>query len=214
MVWKPNIYEYRRLQMTFKKSRNLHMKKIITRILIISSFAFANQQLNAQKVIVNREVETTNDGKMLLGHQLKDQFVKEPYSEWYTKEFNEYALDQKAVGELKKNKINSYNLIVFIGTWCEDSHRDFPRLMKILEEVNYPDSKLTIIAVNRKKESPTGDEVRYNVQKVPTIIVEKYGKEIGRIIEMPTTGYVERDLVEILKKDDQSVIKELFKKEN
>ena len=190
------------------------MKKNITRIIIVLSFAFANQQLNAQKVIVNREVETTNDGKMLLGHQLKDQFVKEPYSEWYTKEFNEYALDQKAVGELKKNKINSYNLIVFIGTWCEDSHRDFPRLMKILEEVNYPDSKLTIIAVNRKKESPTGDEVRYNVQKVPTIIVEKYGKEIGRIIEMPTTGYVERDLVEILKKDDQSVIKELFKKEN
>lgn len=86
--------------------------------------------------------------------------------------------------------------------------------MKILEEAKYPDSRLTIIAVNRKKESPTGDEVKYNVSKVPTIIVEKYGKEIGRIIEMPTTGYVERDLVEILKKDDGSVLKEIFKKEN
>lgn len=151
---------------------------------------------------------------MLLGNQLKEQFMKEPYSEWYTKEFNEYALDQKAVGELRKNNITSYNLIVFVGTWCEDSHRDFPRLMKILEEVKYPDSRLAIIAVNRKKESPTGDEVKYNVSKVPTIIVEKYGKEIGRIIEMPTTGYVERDLVEILKKDDGSVLKEIFKKEN
>ncbi len=190
------------------------MKKIITNILVVSTFAFATQQLNAQKVVVNREVETTNDGKMLLGHQLKDQFVKAPYSEWYSKEFNEYALDQKAVGELKKNKINSYNLIVFMGTWCEDSHRDFPRLMKILEEVKFPDSRLTIIAVNRKKESPTGDESKYNIQKVPTVIVEKYGKEIGRIIEMPTTGYIERDLVEILKKDDKSVIKEIFKKEN
>ncbi|MCY0968398.1 TlpA family protein disulfide reductase [Chryseobacterium wangxinyae] len=192
----------------------MNCKKIITKILVISAFAFATDSLIAQKVVVNREVETTNDGKMLLGHQLKDQFVKEPYSEWYTKEFNEYALDQKAVGELKKNKINSHNLIVFIGTWCEDSHRDFPRLMKILEEVNFPESRLTIIAVNRKKESPTGDESKYNVQKVPTIIVEKYGKEIGRIIEMPTTGYIERDLVEILKKDDSSVIKEIFKKEN
>lgn len=172
------------------------------------------QGFNAQKVVVNREVETTNDGKMLLGNQLKEQFLKEPYAEWYTKEFNEYALDEKAVGELKKNKINSYNLVVFIGTWCEDSHRDFPRLMKILQEVKFPDSRLTIIAVNRKKESPTGDESKYNVSKVPTIIVEKYGKEIGRIIEMPTTGYIERDLVEILKKDDQSVIKEIFKKEN
>ena len=189
-------------------------KKIITNIFTLSVLTLTMQQFNAQKVVVNREVETTNDGKMLLGNQLKEQFLKEPYSEWYTKEFNEYALDQKAVGELRKKNITSYNLIVFIGTWCEDSHRDFPRLMKILEEVKYPDSRLTIIAVNRKKESPTGDEVKYNVSKVPTIIVEKYGKEIGRIIEMPTTGYVERDLVEILKKDDGSVLKEIFKKEN
>lgn len=197
-----------------KNNRNIICKKIITNIFTLSVLTLAMQQFNAQKVVVNREVETTNDGKMLLGNQLKEQFMKEPYSEWYTKEFNEYALDQKAVGELRKNNITSYNLIVFLGTWCEDSHRDFPRLMKILEEVKYPDSRLTIIAVNRKKESPTGDEVKYNVSKVPTIIVEKYGKEIGRIIEMPTTGYVERDLVEILKKDDGSVLKEIFKKEN
>ncbi|RKS98142.1 TlpA family protein disulfide reductase [Chryseobacterium defluvii] len=188
------------------------MKKFITNIVIISGLALTAQQFNAQKVVVNREVETQNDGKMLLGHQLKEQFLKAPYADWYVKEHDEYALDQKAVEQLKKNKINSYNLIVFMGTWCEDSHRDFPRLMKILEELKYPDNKLTIIAVNRKKESPTGDEGRYNIQKVPTIIVEKYGKEIGRIIEMPTTGYIERDLVEILKKDDKSVIKEIFNK--
>ncbi|GAB0157761.1 thioredoxin family protein [Chryseobacterium sp. Alg-005] len=188
------------------------MRKFITNIVVISSLALTAQQFNAQKVVVNREVETQNDGKMLLGHQLKEQFLKAPYADWYVKEHNEYTLDQKAIDQLKKDKINSYNLIVFMGTWCEDSHRDFPRLMRILEELKYPDSKLTIIAVNRKKESPTGDEGRYNIQKVPTIIVEKYGKEIGRIIEMPTTGYIERDLVEILKKDDQSVIKEIFNK--
>lgn len=187
------------------------MKKLITNITVISCLAFTAQHFNAQKVVVNREVETTNDGKMLLGHQLKDQFLKAPYADWYVKEHDEYAMDQKAINDLKKDKINSYNIIVFMGTWCEDSHRDFPRLMKILEEVKYPDNKLTIIAVNRKKESPTGDEGRYNIQKVPTIIVEKYGKEIGRIIEMPTTGYIERDLVNILKKDDQSVINEILK---
>ncbi|MGI9651546.1 TlpA family protein disulfide reductase [Chryseobacterium zhengzhouense] len=196
-----------------KNNIKMICKKLITNIFTVSVLALAAQQSYAQKAVVNREVET-NDGKMLLGAQLKDQFVKEPYSEWYTKEFNEYQMDQKAVAELKKNKITAYDLVVFMGTWCEDSHRDFPRLMKILEEVKYPDSRLTIIAVNRKKESPNGEESKYNVSKVPTIIVQKYGKEIGRIIEMPTTGYIERDLVEILKKDDSSVIKEIFKKEN
>ncbi|MEY8760112.1 thioredoxin family protein [Chryseobacterium tongliaoense] len=188
------------------------MKKFITNIVAVSSLILAAQQYSAQKVVVNREVETQNDGKMLLGNQLKDQFLKAPYADWYVKEHDEYTIDEKAVAELKKLKLASYNIIVFMGTWCEDSHRDFPRLMKILEEVKYPDNKLTIIAVNRKKESPTGDEGRYNIQKVPTIIVEKYGEELGRIIEMPKTGYIERDLVEILKKDDSSVLKEIFKK--
>ncbi|CAD0218478.1 TlpA family protein disulfide reductase [Chryseobacterium sp. JV274] len=187
------------------------MKKFITNIVAISSLLLAAQQLSAQKVVVNREVETQKDGKMLLGNQLKEQFLKAPYADWYVKEHDEYALDQKAVSELKKEKIGTYDIIVFMGTWCEDSHRDFPRLMKILEAVNYPENKLNIIAVNRKKESPTGDESLYNLQKVPTVILKRYGKEIGRIVEMPTTGYIERDLVQILKKNDSSVIKEIFK---
>lgn len=178
----------------------------------LSSLMLAVQQFNAQKVVVNREVETQNDGKMLLGNQLKEQFLKAPYADWYTKEHDEYAIDQKAISELRKAKINTYSIMVFMGTWCEDSHRDFPRLMKILEELKYPDNKLTIIAVNRKKESPSGEESLHNIQKVPTIIVQRYGKEVGRIIEMPTTGYIERDLVQILKKDDTSVIREIFKK--
>ncbi|MBO9691224.1 thioredoxin family protein [Chryseobacterium sp.] len=187
------------------------MKKFITNIVAFSSLFLAAQQLSAQKVVVNREVETQKDGKMLLGNQLKEQFLKAPYSDWYVKEHDEYVLDQKAVSELKKEKIGSYDIIVFMGTWCEDSHRDFPRLMKILEAVNYPENKLSIIAVNRKKESPTGDESLYNLQKVPTIILKRYGKEVGRIVEMPTSGYIERDLAEILKKNDSSVIKEIFK---
>lgn len=187
------------------------MKKFITNIVAFSSLFWAAQQLSAQKVVVNREVETQKDGKMLLGNQLKEQFLKAPYSDWYVKEHDEYVLDQKAVSELKKERIGSYDIIVFMGTWCEDSHRDFPRLMKILEAVNYPENKLSIIAVNRKKESPTGDESLYNLQKVPTIILKRYGKEVGRIVEMPTSGYIERDLAEILKKNDSSVIKEIFK---
>ncbi|KFF17399.1 TlpA family protein disulfide reductase [Chryseobacterium sp. JM1] len=188
------------------------MKKFITNIVAVSGLFLASQQFSAQKVVMNREVETQNDGKMLLGNQFKEQFLKAPYADWYVKEHDEYAVDQKAIDQLRKAKFNTYSLVVFMGTWCEDSHRDFPRLMKILEDLKYPDNKVTIIAVNRKKESPTGDEVRYNIQKVPTIIVEKYGTEIGRIIEMPTSGYIERDLVEIVKKDDSSVIKEIFGK--
>lgn len=170
------------------------------------------QSCESQKIVVNRQVETEKDGTMLLGTQTKDQFSKEPFSTWYSKEFDEYSLDQPTIAELKKEKLSSHQIIVFLGTWCEDSHREFPRLMKILEAVNYPDEKLTIIAVNRKKESPSGEEGQFNIQKVPTIIVKKYGKELGRIIEFPKTGFIEKDLLEIIKKDNTSAIKDLFKK--
>ena len=88
---------------------------------------------------------------MILGTQTKNQLLKEPYSEWYVKEHDEYAIDQNAVAELKKEKLNSYAMTIVLGTWCDDSHREVPRLMKILEELKYPEQKLTIIAVNRKK---------------------------------------------------------------
>ena len=183
------------------------MKSFTKIILTASTLFLALQSCQSQKIVVNREVETTNDGKMLLGHQTKNQLLKEPYSEWYVKEHDEYALDQKTITELKKEKLNSYNIILVMGTWCEDSHREVPRFFKILEELKYPDGKLTIIAVNRKKEAPNGEEGRFNIQKVPTIIVQKYGKEIGRITESPSTGYLERDLLEILKKDNILLLK-------
>ena len=147
---------------------------------------------------------------MLLGIQTKDQLLKSPYSDWYLKEHDEYTIDKKNVEELKKEKLSSYKMIVVLGTWCEDSHREVPRLMKILESINFPEQKLTIIAVNRKKEAPGGEECIYNIQRVPTIIVQKYGKEIGRIIEYPASGYLERDLLEIVRKDNTS-FKDLLK---
>lgn len=168
------------------------------------------QSCDSKKVIVNREVDSKNDGKMLLGPQKLDQFDKAPYDEWYKDEFTNYAFDAAAIGQLKKEKISSYNITIFLGTWCPDSHREFPRFIKILEELNYPMQKLQIIAVNRKKEAPSGEEGKFNIQKVPTFIVSKYGKEVGRIIESPKSGWLERDLVEILKKDDSS-LKDLFK---
>jgi len=164
----------------------------------------------AQKVVVNRELETEKDGKMLVGIQLREQLQKEPYAKWYQQEYQEYQTDKKAIQELKKQKLNSYQIIAVLGTWCDDSHRELPRLLKILDEAKYPENRLTLLAVNRKRESPTGEEGLYNIQKVPTFIVFKYGKEVGRIVEMPKSGWLERDLLEILKKDDKS-FKEYFK---
>ena len=99
------------------------MKKIIT--LIILGMALNSC---AQKVIINREIDTPEYGKMLLGSQSLNQFQKEPYKAWYDENYTIYPIDKTALEGLKKGKINSYNIIVFLGTWCGDSKRNFPRL--------------------------------------------------------------------------------------
>jgi len=186
------------------------MKKTIKLLSIVSAIGFTSQSCETQKIVLNREVETTNDGKMLLGHQTKSQLLKEPYASWYTQEHEGYQVDEASLAELKKEKLSSYSLTVVLGTWCEDSHREVPRLFKILEALKYPENKLTLIAVNRKKEAPNGEESVFNIQRIPTIIVQKYGKEIGRIVESTKTGYLEKDLLEIIKKDNTS-FKDLLK---
>ncbi|MEN2436536.1 thioredoxin family protein [Weeksellaceae bacterium A-14] len=187
------------------------MKKILLLSAVTMALLMSLHSCKTGKVIVNREVQTQNDGSMLLGRQTSEQFLKEPYKQWYDEEYNDYQPDEASMKELRKQHLKSYHITVFLGTWCGDSHREFPRLMKILKAADVPDSKLTIIAVNRKKESPNGEEGLYNIQRVPTIIFQKYGKEIGRIIEYPTSGYLEKDMVNILKKDDASV-GDLFQK--
>lgn len=171
------------------------MKNLLTLIILIMTIHSC-----AEKVVINREIETKENEKMLLGAQSFNQFQKEPYKVWYDDSYKIYPTDKPTITELKKAKINSYNITVFLGTWCEDSHKNFPRLIKILDETNFPKTKLHIIAVNKQKQSPNGEEVKYNITKVPTIILEKYGKEIGRIVEEPETGYIEKDLLNIIKK--------------
>lgn len=188
------------------------MKKFLFNICLVSGLFLAMQSCQAQKVVLNREVETSTGEKMLLGDQSADQFKKEPYSTWYQPGYDTYIPDAEAMAKIKKEKINSYEIIIFLGTWCGDSHNNFPKMMKILDEAKYNTKKLKIVTVNRQKQSPTGEESLFNIQKVPTLIVKKYGKEIGRIIENPTSGFIEKDLVEILQKDNTNAVKDLFKK--
>lgn len=187
------------------------MKKILFIFSMLTITAIFSQSCTpTNKVVINREVDTTDGSKMLLGTQSRSQFEKEPYSTWYNSQYQQYQMDAATVEELKKEKLKSYQIVAFLGTWCGDSHRNFPRFMKILDEVGYSDKKLTIIAVNRKKEAPNGEEGLYNVKFVPTFIVKKYGKEIGRIVENPKSGWLEKDLLEIIKKDNTS-LKDLIK---
>ena len=93
--------------------------------------------------------------------------------------------------------IKPYTMVVFMGTWCDDSHYLIPRLERVLQMINYPSSKLTIYGVDRAKHTRNGEDKKYGITLVPTIIIFKDGKEVGRITESVKKS-IEEDLSAII----------------
>ena len=95
---------------------------------------------------------------------------------------------------------------VFLGTWCGDSRREVPRLWRALDlaggavpfEVSY-------VGVDREKKDPGGQAGPADVRYVPTFIVRRGGREVGRIVESAPQG-VERDLLSLLDGSAQGLI--------
>jgi len=96
-------------------------------------------------------------------------------------------------------QLSACRLLVFLGTWCEDSHRMIPQLYRVLGDVHYPPEKITLYAVDREKKAGNGEEQVYHITNVPTVIVLRNGTEAGRITEIVDQS-VEADLLKILGK--------------
>lgn len=95
---------------------------------------------------------------------------------------------------------------VFLGTWCGDSEREVPRLWRALDEAggSVP-FQIHYIGVDRQKKEPSAPIANYEIEFVPTFIVSRDGREVGRIVEEAPHG-VERDLLALLSGEAQGVL--------
>jgi hypothetical protein len=91
-----------------------------------------------------------------------------------------------------------------MGTWCGDSRREVPRLLKMLDCCGFPMDQLQLIMVSNHsdmyKKSPGREEAGRNIIRVPTLIVESNDQEVGRLVEYPVIT-LEKDLLAILRQD-------------
>ena len=115
----------------------------------------------------------------------------------YTEGFTNYQVDAQAIDVLKAIK-EPTQIVVIIGTWCPDCHRETPHFMRIIEAAANPNIEVEYIGVDRSKQDPEGLAAKYAFSRIPTFIVKQQGKELGRIVERPQAT-LEADLVEILK---------------
>jgi len=135
------------------------------------------------------QLEVDDKGKeKLLGKINRDGLTSNSFKKWFGKSYDNYIPNNKVINTLETS-LNDYTIKLFLGTWCGDSKREVPRFYKVLDAVNFPETQLEVIAVDRTpeayKKSPTGEEKGLNILRVPTFIFYKDGKEINRIVESP-----------------------------
>ncbi len=140
---------------------------------------------------------------MLLGEFHKEDLMQEPYSSWFTSSYENYEPNKQALKTIKKN-ISDYDIKLFMGTWCHDSKRETPRLLKILDEAGFDYNNLTMYAVDYRKHTPEKNEEGLNIHRVPTVIFYKDGKEVNRFVEYAQGESIEEDIAKIVGGQDYS----------
>jgi len=162
--------------------------------LFISHFSFAQNQY---QVLVEKP-----DEKSFVGIISREVIQSDTSFKWYATYMKGYTPNPAALEGLMKNK-DSIQLLTFMGTWCEDSHFIIPKFYSLLDAAGFSQDRVTLIGVDRNKKTLSHLSEALNVDKVPTIIVLKHGKEIGRVIEFGKYGLFDKELGEILKSINQ-----------
>jgi thioredoxin 1 len=81
--------------------------------------------------------------------------------------------------------LSGKTLLVLFGTWCHDSKREVPKLLKLIDLSGVELESLSLHGVNYNKQEPTNLHRQYDLKYSPTIILLQGEVELGRIVEKP-----------------------------
>jgi hypothetical protein len=107
----------------------------------------------------------------------------------FAAEFQAYQASEQEISAIRK--IRGKSLLVLFGTWCHDSEREVPRLLKLLAQSQVQVGELKLVGLNYHKQDDEGLHRRFKVRYTPTIILLDGEKELGRIVEKPIVSLSE-----------------------
>jgi len=119
----------------------------------------------------------------------------------YLSHYADYVIDGEKLVEIAQ-ELNgkTIKIIAVIGTWCGDTREQMPVLQKILDNLQEDKPAIDYIGVNRDKLADGLDISSLNICFVPVFIFYENDRELGRIVEMPSST-MESDIIEILRKE-------------
>lgn len=164
------------------------MKKILFSVIVLIIVSCSAQKKEATAAL-------DEDGN-LVGIATKDNFLVEPFNDWFTYNYDDYTADEETINSLEP-LLKKVTIKAFMGTWCGDSQEQTPVFYKILDATKFNYKNLELITVNEDKKTPDNLQEGYDIERVPTFIFYENGKEIGRFVEYPRES-VEADMLKIV----------------
>jgi len=166
-------------------------------LLLILSLGIA---MNTSAQQLNKKIQDPNHGQEILINLATKPVLKEfpGFKERYDMEYPNYKPDSLTLIALK-SLMEDKKITLVMGTWCGDSKLQVPHFYKIADELSIPQKNITLICVDGNKKAENGLVDKLDIERVPTFIIYKDGKELGRIVESPRLS-LEKDLLEILSK--------------
>lgn len=165
-------------------------------LLVAIAFSFITISCNSYKHV---QYETIYKGKekTLKGVLNRSVIESDTAFPWFKENMKWGNNDANTINTFK-TKADKFNLVVFGGTWCEDTQNILPKFYKLIAESNYSEKKILMLGVDRKKNTIDSLNVQYKITNVPTFIVMHKGKEVGRVVEYGTKGDVNKELADIV----------------
>jgi thiol-disulfide isomerase/thioredoxin len=167
------------------------MKKILVLLFLAVGGQMIAQELN--KTVVDEKYNK----EVLVGLCDRNGLESDVFAEYFNKGYSDYAPDENVVKQLKKKK-GGLSIVIVMASWCGDSKEQVPKFYKILDEMGFRESGIKLIAVDGAKTAGDTDISGLGIERVPTFLFYKDGREIGKIVESPTGSSLEKDMLLIL----------------
>ncbi|HEY6978622.1 MAG TPA: thioredoxin family protein [Chitinophagaceae bacterium] len=167
-------------------------------ILLVILFGFCKPASCQTALLHNYEtsIDAKTGIKILKGLLTRADVESDTSFKWFKENMKLGQADMPAVSAFQKNS-SKFQMVVFAGTWCEDTQNLLPVFYRLVDKSGYPDSSITLIGVDREKTTLYNLHNAFHITDVPTFIVMKDGKEIGRIVEYGKYGQIDKELGEI-----------------
>jgi thiol-disulfide isomerase/thioredoxin len=166
------------------------MKKIIASLIIL----FVAGQSMAQQF----EQFYDDKGKKIAKGLITRELLKSDTAyAWYGENEKNYKPNAAAVAALQENK-DKIQVIVFGGTWCDDTRYILPKFYMITDAAGFDHDRISLIGVDRSKKTISHLAEALAITNVPTIIIMKDGKELGRVVEYGKMGMWDKEIADVI----------------